>query len=88
MINMFVKSTVRDYDAWISVFQQRMASREAAGIFCEYIWQDPADPNIAFTLFRVDNREISDSYMANPQSTEFVAADGIKEVQIQYLHTA
>jgi hypothetical protein len=82
---LLVRNKVKDFDKWAKVFHKQNPAAEAAGLAVEHLWRDADDPNTAWFLLSVENREKADAFMAAPESAEAGEVSGVIDGEFHYL---
>lgn len=85
MLDMLVKNRVEDYSRWKRVFDSQDPVAKEAGLHLTYLWRDVGDPNIVFFVFRINNLEKAQAFLADPKSTEIGKEAGVIDGEVHFL---
>ena len=72
-MNLVVQHTVKDYDAWKSVFDEHESVRAKHGATGHTVYRDADDPNSVTSFIRFETREGAEAFRA-PDALETLAA--------------
>jgi hypothetical protein len=79
------QADVADFDAWLKVFKQDKANRQAAGITTMNVWRDPDRKNHAVALFAVANPEKARAFFGSEELAMHLERDGVINISIKML---
>jgi quinol monooxygenase YgiN len=65
-MRLIVRHTVRDYDAWKTVFDEHEPERARFGCIGHTLYRDADDPNSVTVLLDYESRERADEFMNDP----------------------
>ena len=77
MIHIIVQHTVRDYDAWKSVFDEHEAVRRQHGATGHTLYRSADDPNEVTIVNQFPSREQADAFAADPSLPEAMERGGV-----------
>ena len=72
-----VQHTVRDYDAWKSVFDEHQSVRAKDGCLGHTIYRDADKPNDLTISLNHESRERADEFMRDPSLAEAMQRGGV-----------
>ena len=87
-LQMIWQADVADFDAWHAVFREDREARDHAGLSTLQVWRDPDSPNHAWVLFRVNDRERAEAFIASEELAMHRERAGIAHVTTRFLETA
>ena len=67
MVNMLVKSNVKDFQAWKKVYDEAAGLRASFGGGADQVFQDVNDPNTYFAIIEWDSLENAQKYAQSPE---------------------
>lgn len=79
------QADVADFDAWLSVFRQDKANRQASGIVDLNVWSDPDNTNHAVALFAVTDLAKARAFFGSEELAMHLERDGVINVSIKML---
>ena len=84
-----VQHTVRDYDAWKSVFDEHESTRAKHGATGHTIYRDADDPNAVTIFNRFATREGAEAFSRDPSLKEAMERGGVtSEPRIMWVEEA
>ena len=84
-MQLLVRNAVRDFDTWRAYLKQDTAAAAEYGLTLERLWRSQDDPNVAFFLFEVEDRDRAEAFMARPESAEIGQASGVLEGEAYFI---
>jgi heme-degrading monooxygenase HmoA len=86
---LLVQHTVKDYDAWKSVFDEHESTRAKHGGSGHTIYRDADDPNSLTSLIRFETREGAEAFSRDPSLKEAMERGGVtSEPRIMWVEEA
>ena len=82
---MLVKNRVENYSRWKRVFDSQDPVAKEAGLHLTDLWRDVDDPNIVFFVFRINNLEKAQAFLADPKSAEIGKEAGVIDGEVHFL---
>jgi len=76
-MKLIVQHTVRDYDAWKSVFDEHESVRAEYGCTGHTIYRDADRPNDLTLVLTYESRERADEFMKHPSLREAMEKGGV-----------
>ena len=84
-----VQHTVRDYDAWKSVFDEHESTRAKHGATGHTIYRDADDPNAVTIFNRFATREGAEAFSRDPSLKDAMERGGVpSEPRIMWVEEA
>ena len=84
-----VQHTVRDYDAWKTVFDEHESVRTKYGALGHTIYRDAGDPNAVTIFNRFESRARAEEFARDPSLPEAMKRGGVLgEPRITWLEEA
>ena len=74
---LIVRHSVRDYDAWKSVFDEGEGLRTKYGLLGHIIYHTTEDPNDLTLEFQIESRERAEGIMRDPQLARDMERGGV-----------
>ncbi len=88
-MNLVVQHTVKDYDAWKSVFDEHESTRAKHGATGHTIYRDADDPNSLTVFNRFATREGAEAFSRDPSLKEAMERGGVtSEPRIMWVEEA
>ena len=88
MTYMLCRNTVRDFSKWFGIFRAHKEAHRQAGLILEYLWQDSDDPNTVRFLFRVDDLQKAQSFIAAPEAGAAASDSGVLDGDYHFINAA
>ncbi|MEI6727564.1 MAG: cyclase [Actinomycetes bacterium] len=88
-MNLVVQHTVKDYDAWKSVFDEHESVRAKHGATGHTVYRDADDPNSVTSFIRFATREGAEAFSREPSLKEAMERGGVtSEPRIMWVEEA
>ncbi|MEI6725939.1 MAG: cyclase [Actinomycetes bacterium] len=88
-MNLVVQHTVKDYDAWKSVFDEHESTRAKHGATGHTIYRDADDPNSVTVFNYFETREGAEAFSRDPSLKDAMERGGVtSEPRIMWVEEA
>jgi Co/Zn/Cd efflux system component len=79
------QADVADFDAWLKVFREDTAMRQAAGIHDLHVWRDPDQKDHAVAMFEVDDIQKARAFFDSEELAMHLERGGVAHIQVKLL---
>ena len=85
-MQLLVRNRVRDFATWRRYFDEGNALGSKYGVSLARMWQASDDPNNVFFLLDIESVEMTEAFMATPESHELGEKSGVLDGEAYYLN--